>query len=150
MHAAICVGLIPPIYTVSLSEVPKIYAQVLSRHACSFQDVGLGKKLPETREKKSALSLKLYVLCPSVAQVSEQMLATQVWLGWHIPQSVFIQDLLSWSRGFVHQALPACLSQETSEVKAIQGRFRLNNRKKFFPVRVVRSQHKLPRKAVAA
>lgn len=123
MPAAIYVGFIPAIYTVSPLEVPKICAWVLSRHVCSIQDVGLGKKLPETREKKSGLSLKLYLLCPSVAWVSEQMLVTQVWLGWHIPNPVFIQDPLSWSRGLVHQALPACISQDTSEVKAIQGGF---------------------------
>lgn len=78
MPAAIYVGFIPPIFTVSPSEVPKISAWVFSRHVCSFQDVELGKKLPETREKRSGLSLKLYMLCLSVAQVSEQMLVTQV------------------------------------------------------------------------
>lgn len=118
---------------------------------CSFQDVGLGKKLPETKEKRSSLSLKFHVLCPSGAQVREHMLATQVWLGWHIPHPVFIQDPLSWSRSWcIKPCLPACPSQETSEVKAIQGGFKLDSRKKSFPVRVVRSQHKLPRKAVAA
>lgn len=52
-------------------------------------------------------------------------------------------------QGLVHQALPAHISQETSEVKATQGGFRVDIRKNFFPVRVVRSEHKLLRKAVA-
>lgn len=66
------------------SEVPKSCAWVLSRHVCLCQVVELGKKLPETREKISDLSLKLYSLCPPAALVSEEMLVTQVWLAWHM------------------------------------------------------------------